>query len=219
VTSGADLQRARGLLAAGRALEAGRLVATLPLWRDSDDPRPVRLQMAIRRAIGDAPDRVGPLVAQLLEEMDESTAGAGDHSVFIVHGWDTELKYAAKNYFQNTLGADPVILHEQGGDGGTLIDKFERHADRCALAVILLSDADEPGDGLASPGAERRPRPNVLFEMGYFFSRLGRGGVILLRRGDVALNSDVLGIEWIDVTNGVEAAGESIRRRVPWLSS
>ncbi len=210
-----ELVRIRSLLASGRVGEAGRLAVSLPL---SGQPRAIRRQAALRAALDDAPDSIGPLLSQLLDQLPGEHDG-DPRRVFIVHGWDTQLKFEAKNYFQNTLGADPVILHEQGGDGATLIDKFERYAEECGLAVILLSDADEPAARLVSPDAERRPRPNVLFEMGFFFSRLGRQGVILLKRGEVELNTDVLGIEWIDVSGGVAAAGEAIRLRIPWLRS
>ncbi|HEV7390780.1 MAG TPA: nucleotide-binding protein [Burkholderiales bacterium] len=138
------------------------------------------------------------------------------HDVFIVHGWDAELKLATKNYLQNTLGLSCIILHEQSSEGDTIIDKFERHAKRCRIAVVLLSENDEPtGTLLGDPNAERRPRPNVLFELGYFFAHLSRRNVIILRRGNVSIHSDILGIEYIDVTNGIEAAGEAIRKRLP----
>lgn len=140
---------------------------------------------------------------------------------FIVHGWDAELKWEVKNYLQGTLGIECVVLHEQDGGGGTLIDKFERYAKPAGLAFILLSAADDPERAaFESPDAVKRPRPNVLFEMGYFFSRLGREGVVILRKGDVEIHSDVLGVEYIDVSNGVESAGERIRRRVDsWLAA
>jgi predicted nucleotide-binding protein len=209
------LVRIRSLLSSGRVQEAGRLAVSLSL---SGQPLAIRRQAALREALDHAPGSVYPLLSQLLDELPDERQD-DPRRVFIVHGWDTELKFDVKNYFQNTLGANPVILHEQGGDGATLIDKFERYAEECGLAVILLSEADEPAEKLVSPGDERRPRPNVLFEMGYFFSRLGREGVILLKRGEVELNSDVLGIEWIDVSRGVAAAGEEIRLRIPWLRS
>lgn len=209
-----ELTRIRSLLSSGRVQEAGRLAVSLSF--SAGKPRIVRRQAALREALEYAPASVAPLLSQLLDELGDERAD-DSRRVFIVHGWDTELKFETKNYFQNRLGADPMILHEQGGCGATLIDKFERYAEECGLAVILLSERDEPAEGLASPGDERRPRPNVLFEMGYFFSRLGREGVILLKRGEVELNSDVLGIEWIDVSGGVAAAGEEIRLRIPWL--
>jgi predicted nucleotide-binding protein len=138
--------------------------------------------------------------------------------VFLVHGWDSELKWEAKNYLQTVLGLDCVILHEQDGRGGTLIDKFEQYARPSDLAMVLLSSADGSDEGFASPDATRRPRPNVLFEMGYFFAHLGRERVLLLRKGDVEIHSDILGIEYIDVTHGIHSAGEDIRRRLSaWL--
>lgn len=139
---------------------------------------------------------------------------ATTHDVFIVHGWDTELKYATKNYLQNTLGLSCIILHEQDSEGDAIINKFERYAQTCRIAVVLLSEKDEPDGTLSDPNAERRPRPNVLFEMGYFFSHLSRRNVLILKRGNVSIHSDILGIEYIDVTNGIDAAGEAIRRRL-----
>lgn len=205
------------LLDHGAVVAAAARISRLDLWALTDSDTLIRQQRAVDEAIDAPSDRLRVVVDQFVRHAQE-VAKVGQ-SVFIVHGGDIELKLDTKNYFREMLGAECVILHEQGGDGGTLIDKFERHASRCSLAVILLSDRDEPGGAFSSPDAPRRPRPNVLFEMGYFFARLGRQGVVLLRRGDVEINSDVLGIEWIDVSSGVESAGERIRRRLPWLTT
>ena len=48
----------------------------------------------------------------------------------------------------------------------------------------------------------------------YFFAKFGRSRVLILKRGDVEIHSDIYGIEYIDVTNGVENAGEKIRKRI-----
>src|SRR5215207_10800132 len=120
-----DLDRIRQLIAKGKAVQAGREAAEMSLWQWGSSPEVLRLQRALRNAVATAPDRVEPLLTRLLEELDEQ----GEKTkIFIVHGWDTELKLEAKNYFQNTLKMEPVVLHEQRSDGGTLIDKFERFA-------------------------------------------------------------------------------------------
>ena len=138
--------------------------------------------------------------------------------IFVVHGWDHELKLEAKNYFQNTLGYESIILHEQDGEGDTIINKFEKFAKECFLAIVLLSEKDASNqDSFSDPNAPKRARPNVLFEFGYFFALLGRRRVIILRKGNVEIHSDILGIEYIDVTNGIESAGEKIRKRLAWL--
>jgi len=205
----------KSLLAAGRTLDAAMLVARVDVWSAPASARLLGQQRAIASALSGAPDRIAPLVHGFVELAQEEMTM--DRTIFLVHGWDTELKFDAKNYLQTTLGAKCVVLHEQGGDGDTLIDKFERHAAQCRMAFVLLSDRDEGPEQFAKPSAPQRPRPNVLFEMGYFFARLGRQGVVLLRRGDADINTFLLGLEWIDVTAGVESAGEQIRRRIPWL--
>ena len=56
--------------------------------------------------------------------------------------------------------------------------------------------------------------------IGYFYAKLQRssGKVILLKRGAIELPSDISGIVYIDISNGIEAAGELIRRELQeWL--
>lgn len=51
------------------------------------------------------------------------------------------------------------------------------------------------------------------------FSR-GSGRVLLLHKGPVEIPSDTVGIEYIDITNGIESAGEILRReRLPFAAS
>jgi predicted nucleotide-binding protein len=56
----------------------------------------------------------------------------------------------------------------------------------------------------------------VIFELGFFYAQMGRqtGRVIVLRKGEVELPSDIQGIVWVDISNGIKAAGEEIRREV-----
>lgn len=155
-------------------------------------------------------------VLELLIEFCDELGGPDQMTpkAFIVHGWDQELKLETKNYLQNTLGLQCVILHEQDGRGDVIINKFERCAGECDIAVVLLSERDDPGAKLGDPNAVKRPRPNVIFEMGYFFAKLGRSRVLILKAGDVEINSDILGVEYVDVSKGVESAGEKIRKRL-----
>ncbi len=214
------IEAARRAAARGEWSEAARLLAEEPsLWR-SDDASHRRLRDLLREPHRLSSDELSRVVRTTLGRSGHPEGG-GVAKAFIVHGWDNELKWEAKNYLM-ALGLDCVVLHEQSSEGGTLIDKFERFASESDIAVILLSEADSGrGDApLERPDAERRPRPNVLFEMGYFYALFGRKRVLLLKRGNVEINSDVFGIEYIDVSHGVEAAGEHLRRRLaPWLAA
>jgi predicted nucleotide-binding protein len=136
---------------------------------------------------------------------------------FIVHGHDDKTKLELKNYLQNTLNLrEPIILHEQPSMGRTLIDKFEDYAFSTDLAFVVLT----PDDRVAAPSdgdpEKRRARQNVIFELGFFLAALGRrtGRVFLLYKGELELPSDLSGVIYIDITNGIESAGETIRREL-----
>ena len=63
---------------------------------------------------------------------------------------------------------------------------------------------------------KRRARQNVIFELGFFLGKLGResGKILLLHKGPVEIPSDINGIEYIDISNGIESAGERIRKEL-----
>jgi predicted nucleotide-binding protein len=138
-------------------------------------------------------------------------------NVFIVHGHNDTLKYELKNYLQNTLGLpEPIILHEKPNMGRTLIQKFEDYAYSSNLAFILLTPDDKPANTDDSDDEKRRARQNVILELGFFLGKLGRetGRVILLYTGPLELPSDLSGVTYIDISNGIGAAGEEIRREL-----
>lgn len=136
---------------------------------------------------------------------------------FIVHGHDETMKFKLKNYLQNTLKLpEPVILHEQPNLGRTIIEKFEDESENVDLVFVLLTPDDKVYASEATNDQKRRARQNVILEMGYFLGKLGRKGgrVILLYKGEIELPSDISGLVYIDISNGIEAAGEEIRREV-----
>jgi predicted nucleotide-binding protein len=138
---------------------------------------------------------------------------------FIVHGHDETEKLALKNYLQNTLKwPEPVILAEKPSGGKTIIEKFEEHSKNIDVVFVLLTP-DDVGGAAGAPSASRA-RQNVIFELGYFAGKFGRtsGRAILLRKGDLDLPTDLAGIVYINISKGIEAAGEEIRREVARLT-
>jgi predicted nucleotide-binding protein len=137
--------------------------------------------------------------------------------ILVVHGHDDASKLELKNYLQNTLKlSEPLILHEEPNHGRTVIEKLEQCATQASFAFVLLT----PDDTLADQGGvdrrRYRARQNVIFEMGYFLGLFGRkaGRVILLYKGQLDIPSDIAGLVYIDISNGIEAAGEGIRREL-----
>jgi len=136
---------------------------------------------------------------------------------FIVHGHNDTVKLELKNYLQNIIGLpEPIILHEQPGLGRTLIAKFEDYALSSILAFILLTPDDKIANEGDSDTEKRRARQNVILELGFFLGALGResGRVILLHSGPLELPSDLSGVTYIDISKGIESAGEQIRREL-----
>jgi len=135
---------------------------------------------------------------------------------FIVHGHDESALAELKDYLQNILKwQEPVVLREQPNGGKTIIEKFEELAGRVDCVFVLLTP-DDKGLNLSTDEEKRRARQNVVFELGFFYAQMGRrsGRVIALRKGSMELPSDIQGIVWIDISNGVKAAGEDIRKEV-----
>jgi len=122
----------------------------------------------------------------------------------------------SQNYLQNTLHLpEPVILAEQPSLGMTIIEKFEYYAEDSDVVFALFTPDDfkDPATDLG------RARQNVLFEYGYFLGVLGRrsGRVFLLHKRGTEIPSDLHGLIYVDVTDGIEAAGEQIRRELRGL--
>ena len=140
--------------------------------------------------------------------------------VFIVHGHDEALLLELKDYLQNTLKwPEPIILREQAHAGRTIIEKFEEHAKGLDWVFVLISPDDKAFDP-KSNDEKRRARQNVIFELGFFYGLLGRfeGRVLVLKKGDVELPSDIQGISWININQGIKASGEDIRREIEYKS-
>jgi predicted nucleotide-binding protein len=57
--------------------------------------------------------------------------------------------------------------------------------------------------------------------MGYFLAKLQRnkGRVILLYKGEIELPTDIQGLAYIDVSDGIDASGVQIQRELQdWLN-
>ena len=90
-----------------------------------------------------------------------------------------------------------------------------------ALVFVLLTPDDIGAKGDESDDVKRRARQNVIFEMGYFLGALGRrsGRVVLLYWSSLDLPSDLSGVIYIDISKGIEAAGETIRKEIAHVTN
>ena len=143
--------------------------------------------------------------------------------VFIVHGHDPRSTPPTRDEladYVRGLHWEPEVL--QLGQWGMQhwIGLIEEHADHAQMAWVLLTP-DEwgcPMDPSLDP--QRRPRPNVLFECGYFLAPFGRLNkrVVLFRKGPVAIPSDLEGIGRVELNGPVSSHDADIRQQIAaWL--
>ena len=138
--------------------------------------------------------------------------------VFIVHGHDEKSKNELE-IILHEMGLDPIVLHRQADSGKTLIEKFEHYSDVGFAFIIMTPDevaylsSDAPKDD-ASRQKEQRPRPNVVFEFGYFVGRLGRNRTCCLIKGEVARPSDIDGLLYKKFISSIEEIGYAISKEL-----
>lgn len=131
------------------------------------------------------------------EKETPKSQGVKSKKVFVVHGHDDAALHGLARFLEH-LDLEAVILREQADQGQTIIEKFESLAKEVGYAVILLTP-DDVGSANGSSQPQARARQNVLFELGFFAGRLGRGSVCLLRKGMVEIPSDLYGVVYTDL--------------------
>ncbi|MCM1541841.1 MAG: nucleotide-binding protein [Blautia sp.] len=116
----------------------------------------------------------------------------GCKKVFLIHGHN-EAKWRELQSVLSNMGVEPVELSEQTINGATIIEKFEQVASQCDFAFALFTY-----DDIVSANGEEylQVRPNVIFELGWFYARLGREKVMIIEEKNNKGNvfSDLAGI-------------------------
>lgn len=138
--------------------------------------------------------------------------------VFVVHGHDSALKTDVERFLRE-IGLEPIILHRQVDEGATVIEKFEKHADVGFAFILLTPDeiaytVDQSKFEESERIMEKRARPNVIFEFGYFIGRLGRPRVCCLYKAGVSLPSDLSGLVYKPVGESIDEQAYSIIREL-----
>lgn len=97
--------------------------------------------------------------------------------IFISHGHDDTLTAMVARFLEDE-GAKPILLEQQPRAGHMILDAFERHSN-VAFAIVLATPDDE-GRLRGEDSLKPRARQNVIFELGFFFAKLGRNRVLVL---------------------------------------
>ena len=131
--------------------------------------------------------------------------------IFIVHGHDEARRLELKMLLKEEFNLDAIILAEQPGGGRTVIEKFEKFADETCYAFVLLT-AD---DTVVQDGKQYwQPRPNVMFELGWFFGHLGPHRICLLKQQGTEIPSDLAGFLYLEFQKSIGEAYRDMKREL-----
>jgi predicted nucleotide-binding protein len=98
-------------------------------------------------------------------------------NIFIIHGHSEAKRREICELLKDEFGLNPIILQEQPSQGMTIIEKFEKYAKTCSYAFAIFT----PDDIVENNGVKYfQARPNVIFELGWFYAHLGRSKVCIL---------------------------------------
>ncbi|WP_422703160.1 TIR domain-containing protein [Enterobacter kobei] len=117
--------------------------------------------------------------------------------IFIVHGHDNDALQSVARFISR-IGLEEIILSERPDGSRTVIEKFEAESGDVSFAIVLMTPEDS-GNALVSESTRLRARQNVLYELGYFAGKLGRGKVLVLRKGDIEIPSDLAGVLYTEL--------------------
>jgi predicted nucleotide-binding protein len=150
-----------------------------------------------------------------------ATVRPPDGPIFVVHGHARGSLLETVRVLERATGREVIILHEQANAGRTILEKFEDYANRVSFAVVLLT-GDDKGGTQSGDNLKPRGRQNVIFELGFFFGKLGRMRVVVLHENNVEKPSDIDGLVYVtfdssgawkyDLARELEAAGIAVDR-------
>ncbi|MFH1892048.1 MAG: nucleotide-binding protein [Candidatus Zixiibacteriota bacterium] len=155
---------------------------------------------AIDRAIGVI--QAGGFDKRFFEKADRvddaETRKCESRKIFIVHGHDEEAKQSVARFLQK-LDLEAIILHEQPSSGKTVIEKLEHYVRDIAFAIVLLTPDDLGCPAGNEDDLQPRARQNVILELGYLTSKLGRERVCALIKNQVEKPSDYDGVVYVSM--------------------
>jgi len=208
------------------AKEKSSFIAGAPLLNFEDEVNIYSgFLWALLETVGLHPQEVldAPLPPTQIEAVSARSAPPSSRTVFIVHGHDELNLLRLKGLLQDRWQLSPIVLSAQAGRGRTLIEKFEQEAQRAAFALVLLTPDDTvSARGVLAQGPQRsltvgdyaQARPNVLFELGWFYGRLGRERVWILFRQGTTIHTDLDGISRIEFVADIRDKATEIEREL-----
>jgi len=134
--------------------------------------------------------------------------------ILIIHGRSSDQE--GLRLWSEREGVLPLenlpTMGETWGGGLTLPEKFEELAAQVDGAIAIATPDDVGRFNEDSSPYSQRARQNVWLEVGWFWGRLGRKRVMILRKGDIELPTDLQGIEFYRYTTRPDEREAEIRK-------
>jgi hypothetical protein len=131
--------------------------------------------------------------------------------VFVIHGHDEANTLRLRILLRERFRLNPIILAEQPNAGRALIEKFEEEAVDVSFVFALVTPDDLVQISEVTYG---QARPNVVFELGWFYGRLGRNRVCILLQEGSRTHSDLDGVVRIQFRESIEEKLGEIEREL-----
>jgi hypothetical protein len=136
----------------------------------------------------------GKKIEELILIKEEFATASKTFDVFIIHGHNKEATFELEKILKEKFHLNPVILVYEPGKGRTLIEKFEQEGAHCSFAFAIMT----PDDLVKVEGGfYTQARPNVIFELGWFYGKIGRNQTCILLKEGTEIHSDLDGISRI----------------------
>jgi predicted nucleotide-binding protein len=174
-------------IAEGKALSLPRAAAVAPPATAAPPPAAAAASAVAAASepspsiLRQAPSPAEAAAAQPTPPM--AAGGTGRRDVLVVCGHDTVVSGEIARFLRKAE-LDAILMHEQGAETLTDVERLERHSG-VGFAVVLLPPEEEKA---APPNGAHRPRGRsaLVAELYYFAGRLGRGRVCALTTSDTA---------------------------------
>lgn len=141
-----------------------------------------------------------------------------EKKIFIVHGHDSDARDQLELILRR-LGLEPFILQNSEAGSKTLVEALEASIYKETGLGIILMTPDDYGYSKSQSEADRQPRArqNVILEMGMVMASLGRGRMLILKKGALELPSDAAGIQYHEFNDHVREIVPKLVQRLQQL--
>jgi predicted nucleotide-binding protein len=156
----------------------------------------------------------GPWSDHVLDTALDLVGATSGPRLLLIHGRSDDW-LDLENWIRREVDRPVVVMGQEFGGGRTLPEKFEQLAGEVDGAIALATP-DDLG-GIDASDLPSRARQNVWVEVGWFWGRLGRDRLLLLRKTDVEFPSDLHGIEYYSYRHKPREVADSLRRFVTSL--